>query len=211
VPKASCEYQNLYVWPNGRIEGVVLDSEGRPAAGVPVQAFIQDWSGKSGSSPVREVKTDASGAYTLGGIPPGKVLVGVNGEKYEDRMAWAPTFYPGVHDRNRASRLLMGRAQTLTGIDLQLPPPRQAATLMIEARLEDGSPVTDAVFSVEDPAGTQRAFVRMVSASVYAGETYVVKGSRFQDRKSWEGRTSAFVMTGPEMHVRVTLHEVKRD
>lgn len=41
VPPSSCGYQNLYVWPNGKIEGIVRSAGGTPQPGIPVQAFTR--------------------------------------------------------------------------------------------------------------------------------------------------------------------------
>jgi hypothetical protein len=76
VSKSWCGYQNLYVWPNGKIAGAVRASEGKPVVNIPVQAFIKDQGGDHGSSPSRESKIDASGSYTLTGIPPGEDMIG---------------------------------------------------------------------------------------------------------------------------------------
>ena len=50
----------------GAVRGVVTDADGQPAAGVVVQARK---AGRSGW--LREVETDASGAYLLGWLPAG--------------------------------------------------------------------------------------------------------------------------------------------
>jgi len=105
VAASSCGYQNLFVWPNGRIEGTVRSSDGKPIEGVPVQVFTKDRHGEIDHSPLRQEKTDANGHYALSGLPAGEFVVAVNGEKYDDRTAWPPRFYPGTPNRDSAAWL----------------------------------------------------------------------------------------------------------
>jgi hypothetical protein len=217
VSASRCGYQNLYVWPNGVVEGLVLNSEGRPLEGVPVQAFIKDRRGELSSSPLREEKTNNAGLYKLSGLPPGEVVVGVNGDEYYDRLIWPPTFYPGTADREKAGRLVVVRRQTLKNVDLNLPSPRTPAMLHIEAVLEDGSPATNAVARVENIDGVQRAFVsgdekstNILTVPVYIGESYVVKGFRHVATESWEGIAGPVRVTRAEMVLRVVLHEKRK-
>jgi len=231
VLPSSCGYQNLFVWPNGRIEGVIRSADGTPLSGIPVQAFIKGPRGELASSPVREQKSDDSGAYTLSGLPPGEVVVGVNGEKYNDRLPWAPTFYPGVGDREAAKRLALGRGQRQTGIDISLPAPRKPATLHIEAVMEDGSPALGAGANVQDLGGIQRAFAKgngntnILDLPVYLGETYQAKVFLFdvsagpiQENKpvrvrtrSWKGESGPILTSGPDVRVRMVLREEAKE
>jgi hypothetical protein len=219
VSPSTCGYQNLWVWPDGTIEGIVRTGDGKPVADVPVQAYIKDRRGELDSSPVREQKSDQNGHYLLKGLPPGEVVVGVNGEEYYDRIAWPPTFYPGTPERDKAQRLVLRRGQRLTGVDLTLGSPRQPATLHILEILPDGKPAAGAVANVEDLAGIQRAFAQnrddqasLLTAVVYVGESYVVKGFYVNDKlRTWEGIEGPVRVTGADTHVRVMLHETEHD
>jgi len=228
VEPMGCGYQNLYVWTNGRIDGTVRGIDAKPIAGVTVQAFVTEQRGELGNSALRETQTGADGSYILSGLPPGAVVIAVNGEKYDDKAPWTPTFYPGTGDRERAQRILLDRGEKRSGIDLQLAPPRQPAMLHIEAVLEDGSPAPDSGANVENTAGIQRFFVRPVKNSnvldvrVYEGETYVVRGFRVvvnapqepveagkpirMRSSNWSGSSAPVQVNGPDAHVRVVLH-----
>lgn len=58
VPPSGCGYQNLYVWPDGRIAGTVRGSDGKPLDGITVQAFAKNARGELNSSSLREQKTN---------------------------------------------------------------------------------------------------------------------------------------------------------
>jgi hypothetical protein len=217
IASRSCGHQELFVWPNGRIEGMVLNQDGSPLTGVPVQAFMKDQRGEFDSGPLREAKTDDSGHYTLQGLPPGEFIVGINGETYDDRQPWRPTFYPAPADRNSAGSLTLDRGQHITGIDLQAPPPRRPATLHIEAVLDDGTTVTDIGANVENLAGVQRAFFagfreslneksQAPEVKVFIGETYIVRCHRYRDANAWTGTSVPIHVSDENVHVRVVLH-----
>lgn len=229
VEPSGCGYQNLFVWPNGRIEGTVRGPDGKPVEGVTVQAFTNDSRGELGNSALREAKTGLDGKYSLSGLPPGEVVIGVNAEKYADRTAWPPTFYPSASDRDMAMRIIMDRGKGRTGIDLQLPPPRTPAVLHFEAVFEDGSPAPGTSASVESVSGIQRVLGRgndqtnLLDVPVYQGETYIVRGSKVSvfsgsasaDAASrmrvsrWKGLSAPVQVDGPDVRVRVVLHEEK--
>ncbi len=225
VSTSSCGFQSLFVWPNGTVEGVVRNSEGKPLSDVPVQAFIKDRRGELDTLPIREAKTTEAGVYRLNGLPPGEVVVAVNGERYHDRLPWAPTFYPGTAERDKAKRLVLTRGQALKGVDMTLPAPRTPAILRIEAVPEDGTPVGDTGVRVEDLHGVQRGFAlgrdnsgKILTVPVYLGESYLVKTFRHvvssvADRivsRSWEGVNGPVTVTQTETNLRAILVEKEK-
>jgi hypothetical protein len=235
IHAASCGYQQLYVWPNGQIEGTISKPDGSPLAGVPVQAFPKNRKGELDSSPLREKKTNEQGRYKLKGLPPGEFGIGINGEKYEDKQPWRPTFYPSTSDRNSARMLSLGRGEHLSNINIELADPREPATLHIEAVLEDGTPAIEPGASIEDLSGTQRVFVLgsdtpnsklgRLDVPVYVGETFKVRcfrtdvaptepvkeGQPFRLRiTSWEGISGPVQIGQRDVHVRVVLSIKKK-
>ena len=214
--KPGCDIQDLAVWPDGQISGTARTVAGEPIAGIPVQAFIKDRLGEFDGSALREHKTDRQGRYLLRGLPPGDVMIAVNGDRYKDPLAWPPTFYRNGGDRETAETVRPERGRALTGVDLTLTGLRQPVRLLVEVVMEDGTPAFGAGVGVENLAGHQRAFVQgndkahRLGATVYAGETYVVKGWRHKEEGSWEGEAGPFTVTGLEKRVRVALHEKKR-
>jgi hypothetical protein len=230
VPANSCGYQNLYVWPDGRIQGTVRGLDGKPLAGIPVQVFAKTKQGEMDSSALREQKSDEEGKYVLTGLPPGDFIVGVNGAKWDDKYPWAPRFYPGTNDRDTAQRLTLGRGGSQTGIDLEVGSPRTPAVLHIETVFEDGTPAISPAVNVENLAGVQRAFAmgrekktNVLDVTVYMGETYRIVSHYFGSKpgqaeesdlrkrsSSWKGTSGPIQVSAPEIHVRVTVTEEKK-
>jgi hypothetical protein len=217
VSTSTCGYQTLFVSPNGTIQGVVRNSDGSPAIGVPVQAFPKDEDREPDNLPLKERKSDENGEYVLSGLPPGRFVIGVNGEKYDDRQSWAPTFYPDTRDRNKADFLTPGRGQKLTGIDLKLPVPRISATLRVESYFEDGSPAIGAVAHGEDLLGVGRVSSmesegksNVLTIPVYVGERYIIKGRNVAGPKTWEGTVGPITIEKRDTQIRMVLHEVTK-
>jgi len=236
VRSGLCEYQNLFVWPDGRIAGSLSDANGKALSGVTVQAFARDRRGELGTSPVKAAVSADDGSYVIRGLPAGDFVVGVNGEKYDDKAPWPPMFYPRTANRDSAQWLHLDQGQRQAAIDLQLASPRKIAVLHIETVFEDGSPAFGAGANVENLEGIQRFFVlgldkrtgendqkSVHDVNVYMGETYRVRGFLHEVKsesdtvavgqpirmnvRSWKGLSAPVEITAPELRVRVVLAE----
>jgi hypothetical protein len=232
LPARGCADQSLYVWQNGRIVGIVRSQKGEPIEGVPVQVFAFNAKNVLETQKLREQKTDLAGRYEIKGLPPGDYVIGVNAEKYSDTLPYSPTVYPGRSDRDEAERIHVGAAETRTGIDLALHPPREKAALLIEIVFEDDTPAPDAGANIQDPTGVQRFSLngnrdannkeRVRRIDVFRGESYQMKAFNFKVQASdsgnsakmstqeWRGESGLIPMDAPEKRVRIVLHPVIR-
>lgn len=84
-----------------------------------------------------------------------RYAIGVNAEKYSDGLAFPPVFYPSSTSPEGATAISIGDGEEKSGIDLRLRPARKPATLVIHAVMEDGTPATGSLASIEDLAGTR--------------------------------------------------------
>ncbi len=226
VPVSGCESRWLDAAQDGRISGRVTDEDGKPLAAVPVQAFNFDSRlGGLETSPFREAKTDAEGRYEIAGLPSQDYVVGVNGKKYSDELAYPRVYYPGTKDALAAKRVNVQGTQVTQGIDLILAPPRAAAELVIQAVDENETPLDEAGAKVLDPNdGHQRVVGRqagsdgLIRLPVWQGETYMVESYRFKAMRvapqpgqrpfvidNREGKAGPIQITGPVITLRVIL------
>jgi hypothetical protein len=198
------------------------------------------------SSKFAQAVTSQDGTYDIGGLPPQDYILGVNAEKYDDKLAYPPAYY-GLATRNEAKRISLKDAEQVNGIDLVLAPPRKRVTLILDVRYEDGTvatatdspknrtasdfPVVSSILaSVDDTNGVQRGLSNQdgpildgkVHLSLWAGETYIVKVTRFESgqliynpdgsirgmgSKDWAGTAGPIRVTEPETTLRVVIHQ----
>jgi len=142
VPLNGCEARGLSAVADGHIRGTVKDNEGRAVAGVLVQVFNFDKRRNEFETlKFAEAKTGDDGSYDIGGLPPQEYILGVNAEKYHDRIAYPPAYY-GSTARNEAKPITLKEAEQLSAFDLVLSAPRRQVTLILDVRNEDGSVAT---------------------------------------------------------------------
>jgi hypothetical protein len=113
----------LTLVPVGTISGRVLDADGQPADALSVQT-------EQGGRPVRTGMTDDRGQYRIGGLRPGKYRVRaitrnlpIPPEIRTDgttEVLYADTYHPGALDEKGATRVTVGPASDVTGIDIRL-------------------------------------------------------------------------------------------
>ena len=109
-----------------------------------------------------------------------------------------------------------------SGIDLRLRPARKPATLVIHTVMQDGTPATGSLASIEDLAGIQRAYSvenkadanGILKVQLWEGESYKIESHRTEvaDRniRQWKGTTGPVTLRGNETSIEVTLSLVER-
>jgi 5-hydroxyisourate hydrolase-like protein (transthyretin family) len=222
VPARSCQVQSIRVVSAGRISGVIVDSSGKPVQRVPVQAFALDDKGRIDTKAFREGTTDSEGRYTVSPLPSRSYAIGVNAEKYSDRLAFPPIFYPSSANPDGATVISLGDGEEKSGIDLQLRPARRPATLVIHALMEDGTPATGSLAGIEDLAGTQRAYSvenkadsnGILKVQLWEGESYKIESHRTEivnrNIRQWRGTAGPVTLNGNETVIEVTLSLIER-
>lgn len=230
VPERGCVYRLLSAAADGRIRGTVRDGAGRLVAGVPVQAFTFDDRGQLEAGPFREGKTGADGQYEINALPAQDYVVGINAEKYHDRIAYPPLLYPQTRDRSAASRIKLGEREQKSGIDFVAGTPRTQALAVIEGVFEDGTPAHDVNAVVEDVAGIQRAYAQprsehdgVLRVPLWAGETYRFRVRRYGAGSAkieentlrgrpdeWAGEAGPVTLGETETRIRVVLRRVSK-
>src|SRR5215813_3142547 len=115
----------------GVITGRVTDTEDRPVIGSGLLCFRVNGKGEPeegsnfGNDPV--MQTDDRGVYRLYGLPAGRYIIGVGGERSSFRAnpRLPVTFYPDVTDRKQARVIEVKEAEVAEGIDIRVGQPRK--------------------------------------------------------------------------------------
>ncbi len=112
--------------PGGTIAGHITDGDGKPLAGVSLEAISSSYrSGVLELHQVANVQTNAAGEYRIAGLTPGKYYLRA---KYAHRpavkppKAYVPLYYPGTSDQSSSTALALDAGQELAGIDMNYVP-----------------------------------------------------------------------------------------
>lgn len=114
--------------PGGMIAGHITDGEGKPLAGVSLQAISSSYrSGLLELHQVANVETNAAGEYRIVGLNPGKYYLRAKyakrpTTKLEPDKAYVPLYYPGTSDPSSSTALTLDPGQELAGIDMNYVP-----------------------------------------------------------------------------------------
>jgi protocatechuate 3,4-dioxygenase beta subunit len=112
--------------PAAVIAGHVYDEDGEPVAEAEVQALrFQYEKGQRKLTTSRTARTDDLGEYRLYGLEPGQYYVSASYNPHRfgsegPEAGYAPVYYPGIADPNRASALDLHPGDELPGTDFTL-------------------------------------------------------------------------------------------
>jgi 5-hydroxyisourate hydrolase-like protein (transthyretin family) len=145
VVARGCAGHDFYLEADTRLGGRVLNSEGQPAANIPLQI--------RGVSPdTRNIntflyaKTDSEGRFEFKTVPPGDYLLGVG---ILEMSGGAPpgyprTYYPGVGLKTQAKVISLKEGEHLSGLELRLLPRRVEYNVGGSVVWADGRPAAGA-------------------------------------------------------------------
>jgi 5-hydroxyisourate hydrolase-like protein (transthyretin family) len=126
---------NADLVPVAKIFGRVLDDEGHPVEGVPVELYRY-----RGGQP-NTVKTGAEGRFEFPSVAAGVYALAARpAAKPNDGAALALTWFPGFTDRTQAERLIARSGAEVSGIEIRL---RRVAVWTVEGTTtdEEGRPL----------------------------------------------------------------------
>lgn len=146
VPEKGCGETAFHMRPDGQVAGRAVQADGLPAEAVllklvPLQEFRETMT----------TTTDHSGNFQFRGVLAGNYKLGVNPDNMDDpspKVPFAPTFYPGVGEKN-SSRVI--RVNEFGTVELKnafrLPRVLNQRIIGVRVTLEDGQPVRGASVS----------------------------------------------------------------
>ncbi len=145
------------------ITGRVVDEAGEPTADVGVQIMRYQYAnGRRQLVPVRTAQTNDIGEYRLFALPPGQYVISatfrgginfLNDAAPDNRLGYAPTYYPGTANVSEAQRITVGLAQTISDINIALSPTRLARVSGVAVD-SNGKPVSQGFVVLSQTNGT---------------------------------------------------------
>jgi protocatechuate 3,4-dioxygenase beta subunit len=151
----------------GKISGRVLDSDGKPVAGIPVEVYWSDGQpAYFASKGAEESTTDSQGKFKLSGLVPGAYLIGqgidmermvgkvrdkndfshignVHSDSYYER-----TYYPGVQDKAKAKPFEITTGIEIKDIFFSIGKKLRAYSVNGQIIDEEGNPISNYRFGV---------------------------------------------------------------
>jgi Carboxypeptidase regulatory-like domain len=142
------------------IAGRVIDEFGDPVAEVGIAALrLRFAEGRRRMIPVgRFAQTDDGGNFRLYGLAPGDYYISASqtsfsfGESSDDRVGYAPTYYPGTASAQQADKVTVSIGDEVSGLVFSLVPTRTAriSGTAVDSR---GRPMAGAFISVMERSG----------------------------------------------------------
>ena len=142
--------------PQGIIAGRVLDDEGEPVQGLPIQLLRYRYlQGKRQLVPSGGAQSDDRGEFRITNLPPGQVILQITPRSWgatppvpsasEARLAYVTTYYPNVTELSQASKIDVTAGAELTGFDIRL---QKARVTRIRGKVTDASGQPPKNFSI---------------------------------------------------------------
>jgi hypothetical protein len=183
VPPDGCGAADFDMIGSGSISGTLLDSVGRPAAGIRVEALRLNLQGKPIYYAQKQTNTDDLGRYRFEELPRGSFRIGINLFQTPDpKTPYVPTpWSDGV-----ASSISLSPGERRQISPFRLPRPSPVRTLEVEVHWPDGRPAdgVDVWGEVSDRAATHEK-----TDSRGAARLDVLEGVRYKiEAKVWTDR-----------------------
>jgi hypothetical protein len=133
----ACSQQDFFAVERAKLTGNLRDDEGRPVESTIVSMMSTD---PSRRSIVLESFT-RFGRFTIDRIPPGDYWLGVN-ITHSPRIThpFPPTYFPGVHESEKATVIHVESAQELTDFEFRLPTSSSRRSITGRVLLPNGKP-----------------------------------------------------------------------
>ncbi len=110
-------WTDLYLFWNGAIEGRIRDLSGGPAK---LALQIGKADGIITADFWRDSRTDNTGAFSFGSLPPGRYTLRINSDGPSDESPYAPQYYPSSATSEGAHVFVVGEGQHIRNVDFKL-------------------------------------------------------------------------------------------
>jgi hypothetical protein len=138
-PRA-CAQNNVSVHSDGHVSGRVLDTHGRPVAGLTVEASAEASVDRPFFSPRHQARTAADGTFTITKVPPGDYVVGFNTRRDAGPLPYPRVLYSSGHAAGPSVIALGASAHVAIG-DFVVPPAVVIVAIAGAVRRDDGQSV----------------------------------------------------------------------
>jgi hypothetical protein len=135
-----CVQSDVFVRPDGRVSGRVVDADGRAVQGLLIDLAQERQFQRPEVSPYFRLRTDGNGRFEFTRLPPGRYYLGSNLQQNPREALPVPLFYPGVPARTSAEVVVLGLAERRRLDDFVLPASFELVRVSGVVFLPDGRP-----------------------------------------------------------------------
>jgi hypothetical protein len=171
VRARGCAIQDLRLWANNSLKGLVSDASGKPVAGIWVS--LQEVSNTEDHG--EEEPTDERGEFEFQHIDPGRHYLAVNPFGASARSPYDTRYYGGATTREQGQAVRIEPTSRLSSMNIELGqriPTRQVRILL---EFPDGTPVSESFFLCGDARNHDNNSRYFVSAEPSTAGTRVCK------------------------------------
>lgn len=157
IKDEKCAQRDFYYLEGGSIKGRIVDTEGKPVAGLQVYAERLAFSPEDkNSTGLYDGSTDENGNYEIEGLQKGKYILGINYNiPISNSFPFPATYYPNVNTADKAANIVVTAEKALTGFNIQLPPKLKIRLVTGTALFTNGKPIAEGKIKVEEEKSGQ--------------------------------------------------------
>ncbi len=164
VEAGSCFEHDIGMWTDSRIRGHIFDPRGKPVAAIPVEMDIV--SGDIELPLPLTAPTDRTGEFFFTKVPPGEYIIGVNVNGLSSIVPYAPRFYPGVDQKEKAVPVHVEGAGLVKDLDFRIGNPLPTRSIEVKLIWPDGRPVSNGSVTCMSPRSNDQRRIDRVSRYV---------------------------------------------
>lgn len=183
-----CREIRLVVWYDGRVNGRLIDRNGRPIGHLPIELVpVGDITARAGEGFFNKARSNDDGTFEMRRVGPGDYVLAVAGTAAPQFGVTARAFSSGAGDPTRAVTVTVGAGEQVGLQNLALPNGLKLVTITGAVIDEKQQPVRDAAVSIGGRETERGGYVRLPLApdsqgrftlTVMEGTRYVVYATR---------------------------------
>ena len=151
VADKQCELKDFYVVNNSRIEGKIIDAEGKLAKGFSLHLIPADKKRDDENFDYELAYIGEDGKFSFSGLSLGSYLITLNyTDKPDNDSPYTTVFYPNTTDRSQAQVFEIGYGTKFEDLVFQLPPKLIKQKIYGQVFWKDGIPAQNAQVQLKD-------------------------------------------------------------
>jgi len=159
VPEAGCGYADIQLATGSRIQGVVVNRQGKPAAKIPVWVEPTGGNPKDGMTQYpMSTTTDVNGGFAISGLPDADVCLSAGVGYPTTAMPYGRVYYPAGRSRDTATVFRLKPGDHHPPVVLILEEALARGSVRVRVLHKDGKPGVGAVVDVLDGEGFAAEF-----------------------------------------------------